>query len=80
MHGEDEALVGRRRMLGMQVAAQPPWRIHGSEGVCPRADGTGLNVSDGHLIVVNNISRTPEPQHQIAIYAPGTWERAEIIT
>ncbi len=51
----------------------------GASATYEHADGTGLNVSDGHLIVVNNISRTPEPQHQIAIYAPGTWERAEIL-
>jgi len=42
------------------------------------ADGAGLDVRDGHLIVIRGTSTVTEPQHRIAIYAPGKWERAEI--
>jgi hypothetical protein len=38
--------------------------------------GTGLDVRDGHLIVVT--SNGASPTDRIAVYAPGKWERAEV--
>jgi hypothetical protein len=39
------------------------------------ADGTGLDVRDGHLFVT--VGNGAQPSHRIAVYAPGKWDRAE---
>jgi hypothetical protein len=39
-------------------------------------NGKALEVRDGHLFVLD--TTIMEPQHQIAVYVPGKWERAEI--
>jgi hypothetical protein len=42
------------------------------------ANGRALEVREGHLFVLDTTSTVMEPQHQIAVYVPGKWERAEI--
>ena len=42
------------------------------------ANGLALEVREGHLFVLDTTSTVMERQHQIAVYVPGKWERAEI--
>jgi hypothetical protein len=40
------------------------------------SEGTGVDVRDGHLLVLAGVSVTTP--RQIAVYTPGTWIRAEV--
>jgi hypothetical protein len=44
-----------------------------TQGEREHADGTSLDVQDAHLIVLSGAKK-------IAVYAPGTWQRAEVVT
>jgi hypothetical protein len=50
-------------------------KVYG-DGEFEYADGTGLVVRDNHLVVT--VGHGISPEQQIAIYAEGKWDRAEI--
>ncbi|HEY0937085.1 MAG TPA: hypothetical protein VGD91_25525 [Trebonia sp.] len=53
-------------------------KVYGGAEWHEYASGLALEVRDGHLFVLDTTSTVMEPQHQIAVYVPGKWERVEI--